>query len=161
MSFTPITVAPTAAQTAAVNTAITTIETNEPYKATLSDDEKNNYQTVSAERYPFVVKAIRDLAPYWSAKLAPDVSAMIANATVSLQVMDTYRPQISKLKIMLEFFTDAHHVAGFQAYDFLKAFYGEAQALASRGVAGADALVAELAPLFAQGSATDVGPGPV
>ena len=148
MSFTPITVAPTAAQTAAVNTAITTIETNEPYKATLSDDEKNNYQTVSAERYPFVVKAIRDLAPFWSAKMAPDVAAMVTQATVSLTVMDIYRPQISKLKMMLEFFTDAHHVVGFQAYGFLKAFYGEAQAMEKRGVPGADALVAELAPLF-------------
>ncbi|MEK6615555.1 MAG: hypothetical protein AABZ32_05515 [Bacteroidota bacterium] len=54
-------------------------------------------------------------------------------------------------------FTDAHHVAGYQAYQFLKAFYGEAQAMKDRGVAGADSLVDELAPLFAQGSATDEG----
>ena len=154
MPLTIITTAPTAAQTTAVNGAITTIETNEPYKATLTEDEKNDFQTVAANRYPYAVKAIKDLAPNWTGKMAPDVAAMLPQATVSLTVMDTYRPIISRLKILLEYFTDGHHIAGYQAYQFLKAFYGEAQALKSRGVAGADALVDELAPLFAnQGGA--------
>jgi len=148
MSLIPITAAPAAAQTEAVNFSIATIEVNEPYKETLTEDEKKNFPTVQAERYPFVVKAIKDLAPAWVSKMAPDVAAMVPKATVSLQVMDIYRPQISKLKVLLELFTDAHHVAGFQAFEFLRAFYGEAQALESRGVAGADALVEELAPLF-------------
>ena len=154
MPLTIITTAPTAAQTTAVNGAITTIETNEPYKATLTEDEKNDFQTVAANRYPYAVKAIKDLAPNWTGKMAPDVAAMLPQATVSLTVMDTYRPIISRLKILLEYFTDGHHIAGYQAYQFLKAFYGEAQALKARGVAGADALVDELAPLFAnQGGA--------
>lgn len=159
--FTPITTAPTAGQTAAVNTAITSIEANEPYKVTLSDDEKNKYQTVADERYPYVVKAIKDLAPLWVSKMAPHVGAGLAKAQVSLQVVDTYRAQWQQLLTIVELFGDAKHVAGFQCMDWLSIFYDQAKALKAAGEPGADTLVEFLASLFAKAEKDSSTPGPV
>ena len=161
MPFVPITIAPTAVQTAAVNTAIASIEANEPYKANLSGDEKGNYPTVADERYPFVVKAIKDLAPLWVSKMAPRVGAGLAQAQVSLQVVDTYRAQWQRLLTLVEFFGDAKHVAGFQCMEWLGEFYAQAKALKAAGEPGADTLVEFLAPLFAKAEATAPAPGPV
>jgi len=148
MALTHITEPPTDEQQQAISDGIDEIDANEPYKAVLSDDEKNKYQTIAEDRYSYAVKAINDLAPDWVDKMAPDVAAMVPQATVSLEVMDIYRPIISKLKTLLEYFTDGNHIAGYQGYQFLRAFYGEAQALQARGVAGADTLVEELEKLW-------------
>lgn len=139
---------PSAEQKTAINEALKNIEENEPYKASLTDEDKNNHPTTAAERYPYVVKAVRDLAPLWVNKMAPDIAAELPLAVTSLNVMETYRPIISQLYMLLEYFTDGNHIAGHQCYMFLKHFYGEAQGLKARGIPGADALVAELAPLF-------------
>ncbi len=148
MSLTHITELPTDEQQQAINDALDAIEANEPYKAALSDDEKNKFQTIAEDRYPYAVKAIKDLAPEWVDKMAPDVAAKLPQAALSMEVMEIYRPIISKLKTLLEYFTDGHHIAGYQGYEFLKSFYGEAQGLQARGVAGADTLVDELKKLW-------------
>ncbi len=148
MPLTHITELPTDEQQQAISDGMDAIEANEPYKTALSDDEKNKYQTIAEERYPFAVKAIKDLAPEWVDKMAPDVASGLPQAALSMEVMEIYRPIISKLKTLLEYFEDGNHIAGYQGYEFLKSFYGEAQGLQERGVAGADALVDELKKLW-------------
>lgn len=139
----------TPAQKAAIEKAIEVISKNLPHKATLSTSEKDNMPTIGPARYPYAVKGIKDLAPHWVKKMAPDISAMLPEATLSLKLVDDYRPIISQLNTLLEYFTDGQHIAGAQAFAFLRAFYGEGQSMKERGVAGADSLVDELAPLFA------------
>ena len=161
MPLTHITELPTDEQQQAISDGIDAIEANEPYKAALSDDEKNKYPTIAEDRYSYAVKAIKDLAPEWVDKMAPDVAAKLPQAALSMEVMEIYRPIISKLKTLLEYFTDGKHIAGYQGYLFLRSFYGEAKALQARGVAGADALVDELEKLWKdQGGPGELGDEP-
>lgn len=161
MAITVITTAPTAAQTTEVNKAMEAIENNEPYKAVLTDAEKNNYPTVAEQRYPFVQRAIRDMATLWMGKMAPDILDGFAKAQISLQVMDTYGQQMIRLEGLKELFKDARHIAGYQSLQWFQDFYDALLSLEKKGVAGADAAVAQLKGAFDQSSSTPTGAGPV
>ena len=93
--------------------------------------------------------------------MAAHVGAGHPQAEVSLDVIDIYRAQAQRILTIAELFGDAKHIAGFQTMEWLKGFYGGAKGLQAAGVAGADALVNYLAPLFAKSEAESSNTGPV
>ena len=144
----------TAAQITAVKGALQTIATNLPFLIGLTVDERVALPSINVNNKTFTEDAIN--AGVNNASLIPSylsVAAMQNDMTLFTQLDEI----IILTKQLLEKLEDTQLLAGSEAYSSALALYKLFGSAADSGVAGADAIVAQLKQRFAgQG-----GSGPV
>lgn len=143
-----------------INDAITTILNNLPVKFNLTKQERQSLQNIADERYPFAKRGIEIHGPN-NPTLVTGFAGTQAEATSDLTFFDQSETIKLKLLKVIEIVTDTQQVAGSEAYTWLRNLYETAQMAAKNQVPGADSVVDDLAPLFAnQGGGGDPLPNP-
>jgi len=141
-----------------INDAIDVILANLPVKFNLTVDERGKLQNISDERYPYAKRGIEIHGPNNPAMVSGYAGTQ-AEATNDMVFYDQSEVVIQKLLKVIEIVTDTQHVAGSEAYEWLRELYAAAQRAAVGQVPGADSVVTDLAPLFeGQGNTVEITP---
>ncbi len=145
----------TAAQMTAVKTALQTISTNLPFLLGLTIEERIALPTIDVNNKAFTEDAIN--AGVNNASLVPNYVALtnMQNDITLYSQLDEIKGLVKQL---LEKIEDTQLLAGSEAYISALALYRIFGAAADAGVAGADAIVAQLRTRFAGQGGTGVPP---
>ena len=158
MPFNKINTTFTPGQEAAIDAAIQTIIDNLPVKFNLTKEERGELQNISDERYPYAQRGIEIHGPN-NPVLVSGFAGTQAEATSDFKFYNQSEVVIQKLLKVIEIVTDTQHVAGSEAYDWLKELYASAQRGAKNQVPGADSVVNDLKTLFEkQGTEVETPP---
>ncbi|MBI4930884.1 MAG: hypothetical protein HY841_08995 [Bacteroidetes bacterium] len=150
MPFSKINITLTAAQVTAIQAAITALKNpaNMPVQFNLTKEERTSLQNINNTRYPYVQRAIKNHGPA-NPGLVSGFAGTQAEASNDLTFFDQMEPFIGQLLQVLEIFKDTQQVAGSEAYVWTRALYNTANDASVNQVPGSDAVVDDLAPLFA------------
>ena len=149
MPFNKVNTVLTAAQVTALKAAIVamTAPANLPVKFNLTKKERTDLENIDNKRYPYVQRTITT-----HAVAHPTLVSGIAGTLVEATNDWTYGNQLEDLALQLEgvveILRDTQQVAYSELYAWFREFYRMAQAGAENQVPGADAIVADLSPLF-------------
>ncbi len=136
----------TAAQEAAIDAALTALETNCPFRVNIAASAKDGEQSLDVKRYPFVQNAILNTAPANPTLQPPFLS--VADAGNDLNLYNQFTPKIERLKAILESYMDTQWLAGVEAYFYFRKFYAMLQEAVEANVPGADSLLADAKRLY-------------
>lgn len=136
----------TAAQLAAINAAITALETNAPFRVNIPADEKSDEQAMNVKRLPYVQNVINNMAPA-NPGMQPGFMP-IADATNDLNLYMQFLPIIGRLQSVLESYMDTQWLGGVEAYAYFREFYAVVERAKNNNVPGADALFNDLKRLY-------------
>jgi len=147
MPFNKINTTFTPEQEAAIDAAIQTIIDNLPVKFNLTVEERGELQNISDERYPYAQRGI-EIHGQNNPTLVSGFAGSQAEATTDFKFYNQSETIIQKLNKVTEIVTDTQHVAGSEAYDWLRELYASAQRGSKNQVPGADSVVNDLKTLF-------------
>lgn len=136
----------TAAQITAVKTALQTITTNLPFLIGLTTDERISMPSISVANKAFAEDAIN--AGVNNSALIPSYVS-VANMQNDMLLYSQLDEIIIMTKQLLEKLEDTQLLAGSEAYTSALTLYKLFTSAAEAGVAGSDAIVAQLKQRFA------------
>jgi hypothetical protein len=150
----------TAAQIAAMDAALTALETNCPFRVNIPADDKKDEQAMNVKRYPFVKTVIENYAPANVNMQPPFIP--LADGQNDLKLYEQFIPILNRLNGILESFLDTQWLAGTEAYgNYFLEFYSVVERAKNNNVPGADAIWNDLKRLFeGQGPTPPVTPTP-
>ena len=137
----------TAPQEAAINTAISDINTNFPFAQNLTEDEKKQYPTTDNARLPYVKRTVEIHAPN-NPNLVSGFAGTLLNARNDWTLFNQIENFKQQLFSLIEKLAETQDVAGAELYAFMREVYAMAKRAAANNVPGAQAVVDDLAPLF-------------
>ena len=146
-------------QNVAINKAFDDINTNFPFAQNLTEAEKLQNPSINNSRLPYVKRAV-EIHAVNNPTLVSGFAGTLANAQTDWKVYQQFDNYISKLNSMLEKMMETQMVAGAELYGFLLELYATAKRAAENNVPGAQAVVDDLAPLFANQGPQAPPPGP-
>lgn len=136
----------TAAELAAIETALAALETSLPVDINLTEEERRSLSTVGNERAALLTKVIEDLAPA-NPKLQPQFSSL-GDAKTDYELANQLRPFIPRLKGVVERFEEMRQVALHEGWQYVLDFYNSAGQARQRNVPGSEAVYEEMFPFF-------------
>ncbi len=160
MPFNKVNTTLTLPQETAIQAAIDSLITNLVVKINLTKQERVQLSNIDNQRYAYVKRAIQNHATA-NPTLVSGFAGTLAEANNDLNLYDQLQKYITQILKVLEMYQDLQQVAGSEAYTWFREFYSSAQKAADNNVAGADAVVDDLKPLFeGQGGITETPPNP-
>jgi len=147
MPFSKINTTFTPAQIAAIDAAIAQILANLPEQFNLTKEERTQLPNISDERYPYAQRGI-EIHGAGNPILVSGFAGTQAEATNDFTFYNQSEEVIQKLMQVVEIVTDTQHVAGSEAYVWLRELYRTSKAAAEGQVPGADTVVDDLKTLF-------------
>ena len=147
MPFNKINIIFTPVQLAAIDAAINSILANLPVQYNLTKDERTELPNISDERYPYAQRGIEIHGPN-NPILVSGFAGTQAAATTDFTFYNQSEDIIQRLMQVVEIVTDTQHVAGSEAYEWLRELYRSSKAAAENQVPGADTVVDDLKTLF-------------
>ena len=158
MPFNKINITFSPVQLAAIDAAITSILANLPVQFNLTKDERTELPNISDERYPYALRGIEIHGPN-NPILVSGFAGTQADATTDFTFYNQSEDIIQRLMQVVEIVTDTQHVAGSEAYEWLRELYRASKAAAENQVPGADTVVDDLKSLF-EGQGDSPGEAP-
>lgn len=122
-----------------------------PVQFNLTKGERGSVPNISNERYPYVMRAIKNHGPN-NPILAAGVAGLgvgtLTEAGNDLTFYDQMEPFILQLLQLVEIYRDTQQVAGGEAFNWMSELYDYSKSAAKNQVPGADAVVDDLKTLF-------------
>lgn len=146
MALPAINITFTPAQLAAIDAAITALETNCPFRVNIPADDKNEEQAMNVKRYPFTKNVIVNYAPA-NTGLQPGFLPL-TEAERDFTLFDQFTPFINRITAVLESYVDTQWLAGAEAYAYFREFYAVVERAKNNNVPGADAIYNDLKRLY-------------
>ena len=145
-------------QSAAIDAAIAAILANLPAQFNLTKEERTELPNISDERYPYAQRGIEIHGPN-NPILVSGFAGTQAEATSDFTFYNQSENIIQRLLQVVEIVTDTQHVAGSEAFVWLRELYRSSKAAAENQVPGADSVVDDLKSLFdGQGTPGEIPP---
>ena len=138
----------TAPQMTAITGAAGTVNTNFGFAINLTETERKTTPNIENSRYPYVERTMDIHAP-GNPNLVSGFAYTLAQATTDWTLVKQCDQLLPLFRGIVEKLEDTRQLAASELYAFFREFYRTAVAAAENNVPGADVIVADLAPLFA------------
>ncbi|MEP7170020.1 MAG: hypothetical protein ABI855_11670 [Bacteroidota bacterium] len=145
----------TPAQLAALDAALSDLETNVSFRVNIPADDKNDEQAMNVIRYPYVQKVVETYAPS-RPDLMPGFLRLVDGQN-DFTLYNQLASRIARIQGILESYIDTQWLAGTEAYNlFFRPFYNQVDLARKNNVPGTDAIWNDLKGLYEEQG----GPGP-
>ena len=134
-------------QTAAINGAITAINSNFPFAQNLTEAEKDANQTIDSVRLPYVMRTVEIHAPT-NPTFVSGFNGTLLNAQNDWTLYNQLEAFKQNLLMLINKMTETQDVAGAELYKFMLDVYDMAIKADNANVPGAKAVVDDLKKLF-------------
>jgi len=138
----------TTLQMTAITGAAATINTNMPFAINLTEQERQDTPNIENSRYPYVERTIDIHAP-GNPLLVSGFAYTLPEAQTDWTLLKQCDQLLPLFRAIVEKLEDTRQLAASELYAFFLEFYATAKRAAANNVPGADTVVADLAPLFA------------
>ena len=148
----------TVPQLAAMIAAAASANTNFPFAINLTVTERNSTPNIENVRYPYVERSVDFHAPA-NPSLVSGFAYTLTEATTDWNVIKQIDQLLPLFRVIVEKLEDTRQLAASELWAWFLEFYASAQRAAANNFPGADTIVNDLSPLFAnQGAQTPPAP---